>query len=497
MLWASGAGRHHPGDNAEPAIVPIASYKLLRKQVRAGRTELCCFKYDPSYEDMKGGEMARTAICSASEGRVKTAPLALVISLSFVLLCPAPGFSASWESVGPSGGYFLGSVTNPADASQITAVTNGPSNVYRSIDGGASWSKIGEIDTAPYVLNDLSAFDFSKLFAITGTGCYRSTDGGVNWFYAPFPYSGYAYRVCVDPVDSSKVYAVGINYNSYDRKYNMAFLKGTDGGKYWTARQFFQFDYFYPLDMAISRSDPSSIYVAGISEVVSGSFYYYYGVLLKSSDGGDNWEDISSSVETEPYQYFCSVAVDPTNAENVCVGGISYFYRPVRTGRNRVLSWERIPMSGPVYSIGIDPVEPSRIYAAGYQSVGVSTDYGQSWTLHDNGIGGAGTHVEVAPADHSTVYISTDNGLSKSSDSGDSWDFAHEGIHAAKITALAVAPSQPATVLLEYDGVGLMGSYDSGGNWDYLGYFVGCGNVCDILVNPLNQNAVLALEGAG
>jgi len=42
-----------------------------------------------------------------------------------------------------------------------------------------------------------------------------------------------------------------------------------------------------------------------------------------------------------------------------------------------------------------------------------------------------------------------------------------------------------------------MGSYDSGDNWDYLGYFVICGNVGDILINPLDENIVLALEGDG
>jgi hypothetical protein len=103
----------------------------------------------------------------------------------------------------------------------------------------------------------------------------------------------------------------------------------------------------------------------------------------------------------------------------------------------------------------------------------------------------------VAPADPSTVYISSSNGLFKSLDSGRTWDFAHEGIKATRVPALAVAPSQPTTVLIEYEGCEMMGSYDSGDNWDYLGYFLICGNVCDILINPLDEDVVLALEGDG
>jgi photosystem II stability/assembly factor-like uncharacterized protein len=402
---AFGVRRRHPGDDTQPAVVPIASWKPSQNRFKADRVEVCRPWYGKQSLPVKGDGMRKTAMrfTSTSKGRVRpsTITISRVASFIFAVTLPSTAFCAEWESMGPSGGYFLGSATNPADASQITAVTNGPSNVYRSENGGESWSKIGEIDTSPYILNDFSAFDFSKLFAITTNGCYRSMDGGENWSYAAFPsYAGPAYCVCVDPTDSDKVYAVGHDYNSYDRKYNMVFLNSTDGGKYWTVRGFLKFDYFYPLDMAISRSNPNIMYVAGVQETYTDLTYYYYGALLKSSDGGDNWEDISSFVESETYQYFLSVAVDPTNAERVYVGGISYLYRAVRTGRNRVLTWERIQMNLPAYSIGIDPVEPSRIYAASYQSVAVSTDYGQSWTFHDDGIGGGGTHVEVAPADH-------------------------------------------------------------------------------------------------
>jgi len=426
-------------------------------------------------------------------------PFFLPFVFLFLLILPSMAFCASWECVGPSGGYFLGSVTNPADASQVTVVTNGPSNVYRSLDGGANWSKIGEISTSYYVLNDMAAFDFSKLFAITGYGCYRSTDGGVSWYYANFPSnSGYAYRVCVDPTDSNKVYVVGNNYSYSEGKYRLVIYKSTNGGQFWTAREFLYFDYFYPYDMAISKSNPNVIYVAGVREEQVGIYYYYYGALLKSSDGGDSWTDISSSVETEPYNYFYSVAIDPTDADRIYVGGTSsYFYRGARTGRGNQMTWTRSRAPIYAYSIGIDPIEPSKIYIAGYEDVAVSTDYGQTWTVHRDSIDGEGMHIEVAPAEHSTIYVSTYNGFFKSADSGNSWDAAHEGIHATRITALAVAPSQPTTVLVEYDGVGLMGSYNSGESWDYLGYFVGCGNVCDILINPLNENAVLALEGSG
>jgi len=199
------------------------------------------------------------------------------------------------------------------------------------------------------------------------------------------------------------------------------------------------------------------------------------------------------------------VAIDPTDPDRVYVGCFYYssgsfgyyIYRSESTGRTGELSWTRVAIDSYAFSIGIDPIEPSNIYTSGPKIISVSTDYGQSWVTHNDCIKGQGIHIEVAPAAPSTVYVSSSNGLFKSSDSGSTWDFAHEGIHATRVSALAVAPSKPTTILIEYEGCEMMGSYDSGNNWDYLGYFVICGNVCDILINPLDENVVLALEGDG
>jgi photosystem II stability/assembly factor-like uncharacterized protein len=448
--------------------------------------------------------MRKTAICFPKEDRFYRIPFTtlLAVASGFLLILPSAAFCARWEPVGPSGGNFVSSVTNPTNANRITVVTTSPSpsNVYRSTNGGASWRKIGEIPTS-YV-SDVSAFDFSKLYAISGSRCYRSTDGGANWTYSSLPSdSGWAYHVCVDPTGSgNNVYAVGYMYNFSDGTYNMAFFKSTNSGRTWSARQFFTFESFYAYDMAISGSNPSVMYVAGYKRIGNDS----YGLLLKSSDGGNSWTDISSSVNTSPRGYFYAVAIDPTDEERVYVGGYYYNFGPYysvycsqSTGSTGELSWRRVSIDSYAFSLGIDPTEPSNIYASGIKTVFISRDYGRSWVTYNNCIKGQGAHIEVAPATPSTVYVSSSNGLFKSLDSGRTWDFAHEGIKATRVPALAVAPSKPTTVLIEYEGCEMMGSYDSGNNWDYLGYFVICGNVCDILINPLDEDVVLALEGDG
>jgi len=419
-----------------------------------------------------------------------------VIFLS-LLTFPSVAFCDSWQPIGPEGGNFIFSVTNPMDANEVTAITTSPSpsNVYRSTDGGISWNKIGEIPSS--YISDISAFDFSTIYAVTGSRCYRSTDGGISWISASLPSSmGGAYHICADLTDSSKVYAAGLtsDYRSYPYTYSMAFFKSTDGGVNWSASSFFSFDYFYPQDMAISRSNPDVIYIAGIKEVVIDNRYNYYGALFKSSDAGESWTDISDSVESESGNYFDSVAIDPTDENKVYVGG-NVFYRSVRDGRGQELSWVRSTMRFSSYTINIDPVEPSRIYAGGYQSVSVSTDYGQSWITRNDCIRSSTQHVEISPADPSKVYVASYAGLYQSSDSGVNWDSAHDGIYAASIAALAVAPS---TVIVQNSGY-LM-AYNRMGRttaWHDLVTPESCGEVCDILINPDNSDIVLILEGYG
>jgi len=103
-----------------------------------------------------------------------------------VLLCHCSVQASLWQPIGPSGGDFLGSVSNPADASQLITITTGPvySNVYKSNDGGAIWNRLNRISASD--AQDMCTYDFNTLFVITHDGCFRSADAGDNWNYAPF-----------------------------------------------------------------------------------------------------------------------------------------------------------------------------------------------------------------------------------------------------------------------------------------------------------------------
>lgn len=440
--------------------------------------------------------MSRFETCYLRKGRVFSIPFGFLLSVVCfsLLLLPSLALCASWEPIGPDGGSFIFSVTNPADANEVTAITTypSPSYVWRSADAGTTWRKIGEIPNS--YIPDVTAFDFSTLYAVSSSLCYRSIDGGMTWTESRLPSStGYAYCICVDPTNSRKVYAVGYLYASSQQKDMMALFKSTDSGQSWSSSSWFTYDYFDPTDIAISRTSPNTIYVTGYK--AEGS--YYYGALLKSSDAGNTWMDISNSVDSERYNIFYTVAVDPTDADKVYVGG-SYFYRTERTPRGTDVSWTRSSTPLFIYTIAIDPVETSRIYLGGYENIGVSTDYGQSWTIRPNCVKSSVTHVQPAPANPSMVYVSTYAGFYKSLDSGTTLNSAHQGLRAAMIPALAVSPSR---ILIQSNGYLMTRSRarnrDTDNDWRYVATPESCGEICDILINPDNPDIVLILEGYG
>ena len=414
-------------------------------------------------------------------------PLAVVFALALQSRTGwAKGFV--WESLGPAGGDFVGTVTNPSNAYQIIAIATSPSSVYQTDDGGFNWAKVGDVPSG-YVL-DMCAYSFSRLYAVTYYGCYRSSNGGAAWSYASFPSnSGYAYTCCAHPTDSNKVYAAGYKYDSGTGKYSLAFFQSGNGGQTWSATSFFSFSSFYPYDMAISKTNPLVMYVCGY--VYTGTTYR--GALLKTADGGTSWSDISSLVSTTDYPFY-AVAVDPTNVNRAYVAGNSYFYRSANGGG----SWSPSATSVWGYAIGIDPTNTTRIYLGSYDYAYRSTNYGQNWTISAyQAIHGTASQVEVAPSTPANVRIAASYGLYGSADSGGSWAAIHDRLCLTTVSALAIAPSTPSRLFIEHDGCTVYGCENSGASWQDKGNFVICGNVGALSVNPTNPDIILALEGGG
>ncbi len=109
----------------------------------------------------------------------------------------------------------------------------------------------------------------------------------------------------------------------------------------------------------------------------------YIGKLFKTSDGGDNWTDVSTGI-SDNGNYVYSIAFDPTTPNKILAGCDRGIYQSINGG----LNWTKL--SSPftyVRSILFDPDIPGTLYAASfYYGSYMSVNNGTTWSPLDNGL---------------------------------------------------------------------------------------------------------------
>ncbi len=206
--------------------------------------------------------------------------------------------------------------------------------------------------------------------------------------------------------------------------------KSVDGGKNWWSPPFTQFLSIGVSDIAIAERNPNIVYVATGDCEPSYSAYYSIG-LIKTTNGGTNWEVTNLKYSLD-------------NLNNV----------------NRVL---------------VHPDNPNIVIAGTNKGIYKSTDGGNSWGLKEGGK--FFIDMEFMPGNPNIVYSSTkswsgNNYIYKSSDNGDTWKIVQTYQGSLRV-ALAVTRFEPLFVYavvasLDRGFKQLSVSVDGGENWDIV-----------------------------
>jgi photosystem II stability/assembly factor-like uncharacterized protein len=197
--------------------------------------------------------------------------------------------------------------------------------------------------------------------------------------------------------------------------------------------------------------------------------------VMKSTDGGANWFNV-----TPINDYVYSLAVDPTNANVVYAGALSYVYKSTDAGA----SWTGVLLPGYyAYSMAINPSNPSIVYASGYYYNGSasvvacfkSTNGGTSWTTAQlSTISGMGYCVTLDPSSPANVYVSgyyydTDYHpcVYKSTNDGTSFTEISSGFPASAyyVMSLKVHPTTGTTIYAGTYNAGIFRSTNGGASW--------------------------------
>jgi photosystem II stability/assembly factor-like uncharacterized protein len=291
-----------------------------------------------------------------------------------------------------------------------------PNGVYRTDDGGATWSKLAGFPSTKFfavIRLGLSADAPDTVYAYVSAppnpnnkspfGIYKSTDAGATWAAtnAPFGQGGNALNTgfAVDPNNADRVF-VG------RAKFDYSVMMTEDGGQTWK-------DIHY-----------GQTYSPHVDH--RGGFVDVSGRYLDANDGGlsrydtaaADWENLNGDLHVVQ---LTTVASHSTQAGTLLGGGTDNGIMMTRGS----LSW-RASRTGDGFGVVYDPVNPTTAYSSlqGY-TFARSDDGGRNWTVKINGIqtglpSNMVFEIDPDPSRHEHLVAGT-RALYETHDRGESW----------------------------------------------------------------------------
>ncbi|MBK7173476.1 MAG: hypothetical protein IPH84_09620 [Bacteroidales bacterium] len=132
---------------------------------------------------------------------------------------------ATWTGIKPaSGPWVTPYIMNPSNASIIYG---GYDDVYKSINGGSSWTNMGVSGTSAMAIGTSNT---NRVYSASGTSIWRSDDAAASWTLISTGLSSNSITsIAVNPDNSLDVFVTVGNYNAGQKVY-----KSIDGGASWT-----------------------------------------------------------------------------------------------------------------------------------------------------------------------------------------------------------------------------------------------------------------------
>lgn len=295
--------------------------------------------------------------------------------------------------------------TGDRDGGSMWSLSGGQNNdnnsvgVLKSTDGGTTWNTTGLSFTSSQQRTSnrllLDPVDNNILYAATSIGLYKTTNAGTNWTLLT---SIHFIDLEFNPGTSATIYGSTWNGDIY---------RSTDSGGSWTATLSTAYN---RTELAVSPNNSTVVYavIANASEALAG--------VYKSTDSGAsftqvfsgstinllNWDCSSTTVEGQGSYDLC-IAADPTNVNNVFIGGVN--------------TWK-------------------------------STNGGTAWSLTNHWTSTWGCGVSEVHADQhflgyqngtATLFEGNDGGFYRTTNNGSTWTHLGNGLATSQIYRLGVA----------------------------------------------------------
>ena len=403
----------------------------------------------------------------------------LRIALTLLILAAAAGpagaqtpdlYSAMhWRSIGPTRAGRTRALAGVPSQPNVFYIGFDNGGVWRSTDYGSTWAplfddqptgSIGAIAVAPSnpdVIYVGSGAGIIRPDLSTGDGMYKSTDGGATWTHLGLRDSQMIADVEVDPNDPDRLF-VAVLGHPYGPNEERGIFRSTDGGRTFE-KVLYRDAYTSGNDVMIDPSNPNVVYATlwqqqqGFRE--SSEFGGAGNGIFKSMDGGTTWTPLTvglpSVIEanlamapSNPRLLYAMVAGTPQRSAGAGAGrdggttGVVGFYKSTDAGEH----WTAVDVpEGPVGAatahvdtrplarigggdlptIAVDPKDENVVYSATVV-MWRTDDGGVHWSAVRGAYGGDDYQkIWINPNDPKIILVVSDQGAVVTANRGESW----------------------------------------------------------------------------
>ena len=313
--------------------------------------------------------------------------------------------------------------------------------VWKTTDGGAHWSaifekqpdaSIGAVALAPSNPNVVwvgTGEANIRNDVVNGHGIYRSTDGGRSWTFAGLPDAGQIARIVVDPSDPDRAYAAVLG-KAWVPSPERGVFRTADGGRTWT-KVLFVNDTTGAIDVVMQPGNPKVLFAAMWQvrrfpwELVDGG---PGSAIYRSTDGGDHWTRLAGhGLPDGPYGRI-AIAIAPSDPDHVFAlieakTGMLWESRDVGEHWTGVSTSHALDVRPFYFSqIAVAPTDDRTLYFSSFQLM-QSTDGGHTVHSLDTGVHPDHHALWIDPANPARMIQGNDGGVYVSTTGGRSWRF--------------------------------------------------------------------------